>query len=480
MCGVLDKMTCLAPFLIRLFSYSGGILMQSRSLTEGKIGPALLRFSLPFLLSSRLQALYGAVDLMITGQFAGTAAQAAVATGTQIMQIVTGITLGLATGVTVLIGHRVGARDNEGSASAVGSGAVTLVVLAAILTPVLLLCNHFLVSLMQVPEVAVLSARQYLFVCSCGIPFIMGYHVIGAIYRGLGDSKTPLVFIAIACGLNIIADLALVGGLKLGALGAALATVGAQGISFLLALLFIAKRGFPFSFQRRHFKPRRDAVSRIVKVGAPLALQEALVTLSFLIITAIVNSISVDASASVGIVEKIIYFTMLPPLSFGSAVAAMSAQNIGAGRPDRAFQTVQKGILYSLIFGVLVCVYCQFLPHTLTAIFSKDAPVIAMAATYLRSYSLDCVMVSFVFPLNSYFSGLGRSVIVMAHSLITTFLVRIPISYIASRTVTTSLTGMGFAPPAASLASVVILVVYFFILRKTAPELFCVGQSAAS
>ena len=446
--------------------------MRSNQLTEGRIGPALLRFSFPFLLSSLLQALYGAVDLLVTGQFAGTAAQAAVATGTQIMQIVTGITLGLSTGVTVLIGHKVGARNDEEAAQAVGSGTVTLMVMALILTPILLFSTNSLVALMQVPADAVVPARHYIFTCACGIPFIVGYHMISAIFRGLGDSKTPLLFIAIACGINIAADLILVGPAGLGAFGAALATVGAQTISFLLALLYIKKRGFPFPFHLRHLRPHRESVLRIVKVGSPLALQEALVTLSFLIITAIVNSISLTASASVGIVEKIIYFTMLPPLSFGSAVAAMSAQNIGAGKPQRAFQTVRCGILFSLIFGVVVCVYCQFLPQSLTALFSKDASVVAMAATYLRTYSLDCIMVSFVFPLNSYFSGLGRSVIVMAHSLITTFAVRIPISYLMSKTVTTSLLGMGFAPPTASLASIAILLVYFLYLRKTSPSLF--------
>ena len=452
--------------------------MRSNQLTEGKLAPALLRFSLPFLLSNLLQALYGAVDLLVTGLFAGTAAQSAVATGTQIMQVVTGITIGLSTGVTVLIGHKYGARDDEGSARAIGSGAVTLLVLAAILTPILILAVNPLVSLMQVPEAAVDSARQYLFTCACGIPFIVGYHMISAIFRGLGDSKTPLLFIAIACVINIVADLVLVGPVGLGALGAALATVAAQAISFLLALLYIKHRGFPFPFHRSHFRPSRDAVIRIVHVGSPLALQEALVTLSFLIITAIVNSIHLTASASVGIVEKIIYFAMLPPLAFGSAVATMAAQNVGAGKPERALHTMQLGVLFSLIFGVAVCLYCQLLPQSLTAIFSKDQSVIAMAATYLRTYSLDCIMVAFVFPLNSYFSGLGRSVIVMAHSLITTFLVRIPISYFMSQAVTTSLLGMGFAPPSASLVSILILILYFAYLRRTHPDLFRTLRSA--
>ncbi len=446
--------------------------MGHNPLTEGRIGPALLKFSIPFLLSSLLQALYGAVDLLVTGQFAGTAAQAAVATGTQIMQIVAGIAIGLSTGITVLIGHRFGAKDDEGSAQAIGSGTVTMIVLAMILTPVVLLATNFLVSVMHVPDEAVSSAQKYIFACACGIPFTVGYHAISAIFRGLGDSKRPLFFIAVACVINIAADLILIGLFQLGALGAALATVSAQAISFLLALWYIAKKGLPFPLLRRHFAPQRTSVLQIVKVGCPLALQEALITLSFLIITAIVNGISLTASASVGIVEKIIYFAMLPPLSFGSAVAAMAAQNLGAGKPERAFQTAKHGILYSLIFGILVCLYCQFFPQTLTAIFSKDSAVVSMAATYLRSYSLDCILVSFVFPLNSYFSGLGRSMISMIHSLLATFLVRIPVSYAMSRTVTTSLCGMGFAPPAASLASIAILLVYFSFLRRKSPELF--------
>lgn len=442
--------------------------MHTPLLTRGKMGPTLLRFALPFLLSSVLQALYGAADLFVVGQFTGSAAVSAVSIGSQVMQTLTGIILGFSMGGTVLIGQCVGAQDGERTAVAVGNMAVAFALLAALLTPAMLLLTRPAAHLMQTPAEALSDTERYLWVCACGLPFIIGYNAVSGIFRGLGDSKTPVVFVAIACVLNIVLDFGLVGGLHLGALGAALATVLSQAASFSLALLYMLRRGFSFAISRRHFRLERTACRRIFKVGAPLALQDGLVNLSFLLITAIINTMGLIASASVGVVEKLMAFAFLPPGAFSSAVATVTAQNIGANQPQRAYQGLWYGVGFSLLSGVAICLYAQFFPQTLTRIFSNDPAVVAQASQYMRSYAIDCILVSLVFCMNAYFSGCGRSMVSLLHSLAATFLVRVPLSYGLSRLPGISLYAIGFAAPAATLLSVFICLWYLGHLRRQA------------
>lgn len=439
---------------------------MTNRLTEGKIGPTLLRFALPFMLANLLQALYGAADLFVVGQFADSAAVSAVSTGSQIMQFITYLVLGFSMGGTVLIGNCIGAKDDDGAAKAIGTLAVTFAAAAVVLTGAMLFLYKPAVALMNTPAEAVEYAQQYVFICTLGIPFIIGYNVVSGIFRGMGDSKTPVYFIAIACVVNIVADVVLVKFFHMGAAGAAIATSVSQAISFICSLIYMARKGFSFKFTKLHIRIDKYSLSRICRVGLPIAIQDSLTTVSFMIITAIINGMGLVASASVGVVEKIIGFAMLPPAAFSSAVATMTSQNIGAGKPERAYSAMKFGILYSLVFGVAVFAYANILPETLTGIFSNDADVIASAASYLRSYSFDCVLVSFVFSMNAYFTGSGRAVISMAHSIVATFLVRIPLSYLFSRMETRSLFEMGIAAPAATVLSVLVCVFFLIRIRK--------------
>ena len=438
-------------------------MAQRLELMEGRIGNTLLKFAAPFLLSSFLQALYGAVDLLVVGQYTGSAAVSAVSIGSQIMQTVTGIILGISTGGTVLIARRTGEKNPERAASAVGNLAILFVLLACILAPVLLAFNHQVVAAMDTPAEAVAEARQYIFICSCGVPFIVGYNAVSGIFRGIGDSQTPVYFIVIACVVNIIGDFVLVGALKMGAAGAALATILAQMVSFIAFLIYMWKKGLPFAFGRKDIRFRRDDMSAILKVGFPLAMQDALVNVSFLAITAILNGLGLIVSAAVGVAEKIMGFAFLPAGAFASAVAAMSAQNLGAGKPGRARSAYVHGVLYAFVFGCAVCVFAQFFPELLPRLFSKEEAVLTAAGQYMRSYTIDCILVSFVFCTNSYFSAYGKAAISFAHSMIATFCVRIPATYFLSRYVAGSLYVMGLAAPAASLISVIIC---GFVLRR--------------
>lgn len=412
--------------------------MSQLSLTEGNVRRALSRFAIPFLGASLLQFLYGAVDLIVVGQFADQAGIAAVSTGSQVMQAVTNFIIGLSTGGTVLVGQYLGARRGEDVNRAIGTLFSLFALIAVVLAAAFALSTNAIVALMQVPAAAVGPARQYLFICACGLVFITGYNMVSGVLRGLGDSKRPMYFVLVACIINIVGDLLLVGVFGLGAAGAALATVAAQGVSLALALAVL------------------------LRLGLPVAVQNVLVTLSFLIITAIVNHMDVLAqSAAVGLVERITGFIMLFPIAFQSAISAMTAQNMGAGRPDRARQGLKYGILFCLAADIAMFVLVQLVPGLAMRLFTPDAEVIYHGVLYLRTYSIDCILVTFVFTLNGFYSGCGRTGFTLFNSLASTFLVRVPAVFFISLLPGVTLLHIGVAAPAASAIQVLLQLLYF-------------------
>lgn len=433
---------------------------QKNLLTEGSIFKSLMRFSFPFLLASLLQAFYGAADLFVVGQYADSAAVAAVAIGSQVMQTITGVILGITTGGTILIGQYLGARREKDMAKTVGTIICVFGLFSVVLTILMILFTNPIVRIMHTPAEAMKYTQQYIFVCSCGIPFIIGYNAVSGILRGMGDSKTPLYFIAIACVINITVDIILVDFFKMGAVGAAVATVGAQGISFLLAVLFLWKKGFPFEFGKKYIWLFPKKAKIIFHLGLPIALQDGLINISFLLITTIINTMGLTASAAVGVVEKIIVFAMLPPTAFASAIAVMTAQNMGAGKVERAQKSLYAGIACSLVIGIAFWVYSQISPESITSLFSNDKEVIYTAAIYLKSYSLDCILVCFIFCMNSFFSGCGHPIFPMVHSLIATFLIRIPVSFFLSRIEGITLYKIGFGAPLATFISLIMCIIY--------------------
>ncbi len=438
------------------------------SLTEGKVSTALLRFALPFLIANILQSLYGAIDLLVIGRYCDSAAISAVATCSQVMMTIQSLIIGVSTGSTVLIGQSIGEQDGKKAAHGMGSAIVLSAILAVIVTPLLIGFAPGILQLMDTPAEAMEHAKDYLVICAYGIPFILGYNTISSFCRGIGDSKTPMIFVFVSSTINLVADIIFVGFMDMGAAGAALATSGSQAISFILSFIYIGKRGLPFKFGWSYLKPVGKSIFFILKVGIPLAAQEVLVNFSFLMITTMVNGIGVIASASVGIVEKILGFVMMPPMAMTSAVTTMAAQNIGAKKPERALSGLKYGIMYSLIFGVAITVLAFTSAEAIVGIFTTEQPVIEMAATYLRPYSIDCILICVIFVMNGYFNGCGKSFISFAHSMVATFGFRVPLCYFAMERCVASgtLTPMGWCMPIASVSSLIITGVYFFWLRK--------------
>ena len=431
---------------------------------NGTILSPLLRFAGPVLLALFLQAMYGAVDLMVVGKFAGTADISAVSTGSQAMQLVTTMIVGLTTGVTVLLGQKIGeGRPDEGG-RVIGSAICLFGCIALGLTALLVSLTSPLCSLLQAPAEAFTPTVQYVRICASGTLFIVAFNVIGSVFRGLGDSKMPLITVAIACVCNIAGDLLLVDVFQMGAAGAAWATVFAQAVSVILSMFVIARRKLPFTFSRSQLRFDRVLTSGILRLGLPIALQDVLVGISFLVILAIVNSLGLLQSAGIGIAEKVCAFVMLLPSAFSQSVSAFVAQNIGAGKPERAKKALRYSVIVSLCISVFVFYFNFFHGDLLAGIFANERAVIAEAADYLKAYAIDCLLTSFLFCFVGYFSGLGKTVFVMAQGIAGAFGVRIPISFFMSKLPNVRLFYIGLATPCSTIVQVILCLFYYVYL----------------
>lgn len=441
--------------------------MQSRqNFTEGPIVSKLIGFALPVLGALVLQAMYGAVDLMVVGQFADKADVSAVSTGSQLMMGLTSIITGLSMGSTVLLGQTLGAGKRDSAGRVIG-GAVCLFAAAALALSVCVAAlARPMCRTLQAPAEAFDQTVGYVTVCALGMLFIAGYNVLASLFRGMGDSRTPFLAVLIACVSNILGDLLLVAGFKLGSVGAALATVLSQGFSVLICLPIIKKRGLPFPFRRDQVGFHRDVIADTVRLGAPIALQDLLVSISFLGIVAIVNGLGVVVSAGVGVAEKLCSFVMLIPSAFMQSLSAFVAQNAGAGRDDRSRKAMLGGMLISFSIGLVVGGFAFFKGDVLAGLFARDREVIAAAAEYLKAYAIDTLLVSFFFCFNGYFNGIGETRFVMLQGLISAFLVRLPFSWLMSKMTPVSLFRIGLAVPLSSVTQIGMCLFWFVHIHK--------------
>ena len=439
---------------------------MERNLTEGSVFKNIIYFSLPYLLSYFLQTLYGMADLFIIGQFEGVASTTAVSIGSQVMHMLTVMIVGLAMGATVNIGQAIGARDKKRAAMDTGNTATLFMVLSVVLTVVLFLSVNAIVSIMSTPEEAIAGTALYLKICFLGIPFITAYNIISSIFRGMGDSKSPMYFIAIACVVNIVLDYVFMGALHLGPSGAALGTTLSQTVSVIVALTMFMKGKTGITVKKSDFKPRKETMGRLLKIGFPIAMQDGLIQVAFIIITIIANRRGLSDAAAVGIVEKIISFLFLVPSSMLSAVSALGAQNIGAGKPERAVRTLYYSIGITVGFGVIISIIIQFVAAPVVGLFTADAAVVVLGTQYIRGYIWDCIFAGIHFSFSGYFCAIGRSELSFIHNITAIVLVRVPGVYLTSKLFPDTLFPMGLATVAGSLTSVVICLIAFHILKR--------------
>ncbi|MST67107.1 MATE family efflux transporter [Lachnospiraceae bacterium BSM-380-WT-5A] len=439
---------------------------MERDLTSGSVWKNIVYFSLPYLLSYFLQTLYGLADLFIVGQFDGVASTTAVSIGSQVMHMLTVMIVGLAMGTTVNIGRAVGARDTKKASKVVGNTMVLFIGVSVVLAVVLLLLVRPIVNVMSTPEEAVEGTVRYLTICFIGIPFITAYNVIASIFRGLGDSKSPMYFIVIACVANIALDYICIGAFHMGPEGAALGTTLSQTISVVVSLWVILKKQTGISVKREDFRPDRVTMGQVLKIGIPIAAQDGFIQVAFIIITIIANRRGLSAAAAVGIVEKIISFLFLVPSSMLSTVSALGAQNMGAGKYERADQILRYAMGIAVGFGLFVSLLIQVTAETAVGLFTTDAVVILLGAQYIRGYIWDCIFAGVHFSFSGYFCAYGRSEISFIHNLIAILCVRIPGVYLTSKIFPDTLFPMGLATATGSLLSVIICMIAFDWLKK--------------
>lgn len=437
--------------------------------TTGSIPQKMLQFMLPILGALILQAMYSAVDLLIVGKFGTTAGISGVTTGSSIMNLFTFMVCALTTGVTVVMGRYIGEGRTKRLGALIGNATCFFAVTALALTVLLLLFARPIAVLMQAPAEALDLTVLYIRICGAGFLFIVLYNFISSIFRGLGDSNMPLIFVGIACVVNILGDLLLVAGLHMNVAGAAIATVGAQAVSVVFSLIIIRRKRLPFQITRKDFRLGGE-IGVFVKVGAPLALQEVLTNLTFLALCAFINRLGLDASSGYGIAQKIQSFIMLIPSSIMQSMASFVAQNVGAGKESRAKGAMKCGMAFGAAVGVVIAYVAFFHGDALAALFANDRAVIARAFEYMKGFAPEAVVTSILFSFMGYFNGHSRSLFVMLQGLAQSFLVRLPMSYVMSVRPDASLTGIGLAAPAATIFGILLCVIYYTWMQRDMRE----------
>lgn len=445
-------------------------MKETQNFTKGNILTSLVRFALPVLAALFLQTMYGAVDMLVVGRFATAADVSAVSTGSWLMQLITSFVVGIAMGTTVLLGRRLGEGKPEEAGKIIGSSIVLFAIIGVVITFFMELCAVPVAQIMRTPIEAFDATVLYVRICSAGSVFIVAYNVLGSIFRGIGDSRMPLVTVAIACVFNIAGDFLLVGVFGMATAGAAIATVLAQALSVIISVLIIRRQKLPFTFRRTDIVFDRKRMGSVFRLGLPIAFQDLLVSISFLAITAIVNSLGVIPSAGVGVAEKLCGFIMLVPSAFNQSMSAFVAQNMGAGRMDRAKRALLCGIGMSLMVGVFMAWLSFFHGDLLAGLFARDEAVIAAAADYLKAYAIDCLLVSVMFCMIGYFNGCGKTLFVMLQGIAGAFGVRIPVSLLMSRIKPVSLFKVGLATPCSSVVQIILCVGYFLLLSRRKPK----------
>lgn len=439
---------------------------KNTNLSEGPVLSVLLKFTFPIFLSLLLQIAYGTADLFIVSHFSGINDVSGVTIGSQLMVTITSFCTGLSMGTTILLGRFIGAKEPEKTTKVVGVSIAMLSAITVFITIMLVCFNNGLASLMQTPEESFSQTTSYLFYSGIGAVFIVFYNLLGSIFRGIGDSKTPLVAVFIACIANILLDLILVAGFNLGATGASIATTVAQGISVAVCVSMIRKRVLPFEFHIKHVRFDLEYMKNIFILGIPVALQATLVSTSFLVMTSIINGFGVVASAAVGIVQKIVVIVMCVPNSFSQALSAFAAQNYGANKLHRARSGLFYAMGLSLVFGICMFYLSWFHGTIFTSIFTNDAETTTQALLYLKSYAIDTILVTMLFSFTGYFTGCGKTTFVMLQCVSGAFLVRIPLAYLFNSFENTNLFLIGLATPSSTVYQIIVCVIFFIFYQK--------------
>lgn len=448
-----------------------------RDLSQGNVARQLLIFAWPFILSNLIQALYNVADMIIVGNFCGAASMSGVNIGGQVTLLLTNMVVGLSVGGTVLIGQFKGRNDKESMRQIIGTLFTTLLVLGIFMTVIMILLRQPILRLINTPEQSFEQADAYLIITTLGTLFIFGYNALSAVMRGMGDSKHPLMFVGVACVTNIVLDLLFVGPFNMRAQGAALATIISQALSMILCIWYMKRHDFIFDFKLSSFRFYGSRLGMLLRVGIPTSVQNVITNLSFLFITALVNTFGVDASAAVGAIGKFNSFAILPAIAMSSSISAMVAQNLGANKQDRAVQTMRTGMVMAIVMSWAMFAIAQLFPAQILRLFADDPKMVELGIPYLRTFSFDYLIVPMLFSLNGLNIGAGHTTFSLINTCLSSLLFRIPFSYIFGMVLNLGLWGVGIGGPAASAAALITAVWFYLSGRWKRQVVFTPAES---
>ena len=450
-----------SALLIRIISKGEKMAKFGKDLSEGSVSKQLISFSVPFLISNLVQSLYSVADMLIVGNFSGTAAVSGVNIGSQVTHVLTMLVLGFCTGGTILVSQYMGARDEKGVKETITTLITALLVGGLAITVIMFFLIDPSLKLLETPAESYSEAKDYLAVTIAGILFIFAYNAFSAILRGMGDSKRPFYFVLVSCVVNIVLDLVLVAGFNMAAKGAAIATVISQAVSVILCIVYLKSRDFVFDFKPSSFRINKEYLGKILKIGSPSAIQSGVTSISFMFITALVNITGgVNASAAVGIVGKFNSFAIMPASAMSASVSTMCAQNIGANKWDRAIKTCKIGTSIAWVIGICIFAVAQLFPAQILSLFDRNPEMIAYGIEYMRSFSFDYILVPFVFCVTSLFTGAGHTAFAMMSNMMSALFLRIPAAYIFSTVFGLGIFGIGLGAPVASFGSALLIIAY--------------------
>ena len=435
------------------------------NLSKGSVLKRLILFALPFLASNIIQSLYNVADMLIVGRFRGEISMSGVNIGGQVTFIMTNITIGLCAGATVLIAQNVGSGDRKSLKETISTVITMLLCAAVLLSSIMLVLKEPFLRMINTPKESFAEASNYLFITCLGIIFIFGYNALSGILRGMGDSKRPFYFVTIACITNIILDFILVAGFGMGATGAAIATVLSQALSMILCILYLVKNDFIFDFKLKSYRIYKDKLKMIFRIGLPTAVQNGVTSLSFLVITALVNEFGVFASAAVGVVGKFNGFAIMPAIAMGNSISTMAAQNIGAGEWDRAKKTCKIGTLIAIVISTSIFFLAQSFSGEILALFNDKQEVIDAGVVYIRTFSIDYLIVPWVFCINGLFIGSGHTTFSLINGILSALALRVPAAIFFGKVLHMGLAGIGLGAPVASFGSLLLVIWFLFSKR---------------
>ncbi|MDD4189272.1 MAG: MATE family efflux transporter, partial [Eubacteriales bacterium] len=381
--------------------------------------------------------------------------------GGQVTFLMTMMVIGFSIGGSVIIAQYVGAKKQDKIKETISTLIIMLAAAAVLITATMLIISTPILHLINTPAESFSEARAYLNITIIGVIFVFLYNAMSAIMRGLGDSKTPMLFVSIACGLNIVLDLILVGVFRMAAAGAAYATIISQAVSVVLCVIRLKKYNSLFDFKIHSFKFNTEQFKLLLKIGIPNSIQNVITNISFLFLNSLANSFGVMASAAVGIVGKFNSFAIMPALAISSSISTLSAQNMGARMIERAKKTFYIGLVLSLAISIPIFLISRFFPAQILGLFDDTPEMINAGVLYMESFTYQYLLIPFLFCLNGLITGSGHTLFTAVNNVASALLLRIPLAYLLGIIFDLGIPGIAMSIPLSTFGAIIVLGAYF-------------------